>query len=62
MGTTTARRITTDEGSLDQYLREISQYPLINRQDEVNLAQHRSSRAKQNEHSFRRSSPKTGGT
>ena len=39
MGTTTARRITTDEGSLDQYLREISQYPLINRQEEVNLAQ-----------------------
>jgi RNA polymerase primary sigma factor len=34
-----ARRITSDEGSLDQYLREISQYPLITREDEVELAQ-----------------------
>src|ERR671936_278143 len=28
-----------DEGSLDQYLREISQYPLITREEEVTLAQ-----------------------
>ncbi len=34
-----ARRISSDEGSLDQYLREISQYPLITREDEVALAQ-----------------------
>jgi RNA polymerase primary sigma factor len=34
-----ARRISSDEGSLDQYLREISQYPLITRDDEVALAQ-----------------------
>ena len=33
------RRATFDEGSLDQYLREISQYPLITREDEVELAQ-----------------------
>ena len=33
-----ARRTTVDEGSLDQYLREISQYPLITREDEVDLA------------------------
>jgi len=33
-----ARRTTVDEGSLDQYLREISQYPLITREDEVELA------------------------
>src|SRR6267378_3426557 len=35
----TAKRATFDEGSLDQYLREISQYPLITREDEVELAQ-----------------------
>ncbi len=35
----TVRRALVDEGSLDQYLREISQYPLINRDDEVDLAQ-----------------------
>src|ERR1043166_6062345 len=29
----------SDEGSLDQYLREISQYPLITREEEVTLAQ-----------------------
>ena len=29
----------TDEGSLDQYLREISRYPLINQSEEVALAQ-----------------------
>jgi RNA polymerase primary sigma factor len=33
-----ARRTTVDEGSLDQYLREISKYPLITREDEVDLA------------------------
>ena len=27
-----------DEGSLDQYLREISKYPLIPQEEEVNLA------------------------
>jgi RNA polymerase primary sigma factor len=39
MRTSSARRIASDEGSLDQYLREISQYPLINRDEEVRLAQ-----------------------
>jgi RNA polymerase primary sigma factor len=34
----TARKAWVEEGSLDQYLREISQYPLINREEEVNLA------------------------
>src|SRR6185436_1819923 len=29
----------SDEGSLDQYLREISKYPLISQDDEVDLAQ-----------------------
>jgi len=33
------RRGSFDEGSLDQYLREISQYPLITREEEVRLAQ-----------------------
>jgi len=28
----TAKRASFDEGSLDQYLREISQYPLITRE------------------------------
>ncbi|MFQ6047428.1 MAG: RNA polymerase sigma factor RpoD/SigA [Gemmatimonadales bacterium] len=32
------RKTPVDEGSLDQYLREISQYPLISREDEVALA------------------------
>jgi RNA polymerase primary sigma factor len=32
------RKTSVDEGSLDQYLREISQYPLISREDEVTLA------------------------
>jgi len=41
----TARRASYDEGSLDQYLREISQYPLITREEEVTLAQ----RIKQND-------------
>src|SRR5438045_7916206 len=35
----TAKRASFDEGSLDQYLREISQYPLISREEEVTLAQ-----------------------
>ena len=30
---------SNDEGSLDQYLREISRYPLINQEEEVRLAQ-----------------------
>jgi RNA polymerase primary sigma factor len=32
------RKTKVDEGSLDQYLREISRYPLIKREDEVELA------------------------
>jgi len=39
MRMTSARKLTSDEGSLDQYLREISQYPLITREIEVELAQ-----------------------
>ena len=39
MATTSVKRVSTDDGSLDQYLREISQYPLITREDEVFLAQ-----------------------
>lgn len=35
---TPTKRTSVDEGSLDQYLREISQYPLITREDEVDLA------------------------
>ncbi len=34
----TVRKAWVEEGSLDQYLREISCYPLINREEEVNLA------------------------
>ena len=33
------RKTTYDDGSLDQYLRDISQFPLITREDEVRLAQ-----------------------
>ena len=33
------RRSSYEEGSLDQYLRDISIYPLINREEEVRLAQ-----------------------
>src|SRR5207245_7592282 len=35
----TAKRASFDEGSLDQYLRDISAYPLITREEEVRLAQ-----------------------
>ena len=38
MRLSSARKTAYDEGSLDQYLREISQYPLINREEEVRLA------------------------
>src|SRR5512135_2810293 len=34
----TAKRVSFDEGSLDQYLRDISAYPLISREEEVALA------------------------
>src|SRR5687768_9366898 len=39
MASTTKKKISYDEGSLDQYLRDISAYPLINREEEVRLAQ-----------------------
>jgi len=39
MRVNSVKRASFDEGSLDQYLREISQYPLINREEEVRLAQ-----------------------
>jgi len=35
----TSRKSSVDEGSLDQYLRDISVFPLINREREVELAQ-----------------------
>jgi RNA polymerase primary sigma factor len=38
MRLSSARKTAVDEGSLDQYLREISQYPLITREEEVELA------------------------
>jgi RNA polymerase primary sigma factor len=38
MALASVKRIASDDGSLDQYLREISQYPLITREDEVDLA------------------------
>ncbi len=38
MPASTVRKTKVDEGSLDQYLREISRYPLITREDEVELA------------------------
>jgi RNA polymerase primary sigma factor len=38
-GRLTSRKAIADDGSLDQYLRDISQYPLITREDEVRLAQ-----------------------
>jgi len=34
----TARKRKAEDGSLDQYLREISRYPLLKREDEVHLA------------------------
>ncbi len=33
------KKSSYEEGSLDQYLRDISIYPLINREEEVRLAQ-----------------------
>jgi RNA polymerase primary sigma factor len=39
MAVSANRKTTYDEGSLDQYLRDISVYPLINREEEVRLAQ-----------------------
>jgi RNA polymerase primary sigma factor len=39
MGVTTHRKSSYEEGSLDQYLRDISIYPLISRDEEVRLAQ-----------------------
>ncbi|UCD25572.1 MAG: sigma-70 family RNA polymerase sigma factor [Gemmatimonadota bacterium] len=39
MALASVKRVASDDGSLDQYLREISQYPLITREDEVVLAQ-----------------------
>src|SRR5450756_417873 len=38
MKVSTNRKSTVDEGSLDQYLRDISVYPLITREQEVELA------------------------
>ncbi len=39
MAATTQKKPAFEEGSLDQYLRDISAYPLITREDEVSLAQ-----------------------
>jgi RNA polymerase primary sigma factor len=39
MPVTSAKKVGKEEGSLDQYLREISRYPLLKREDEVELAQ-----------------------
>ena len=39
MAVTPHRKSAYDEGSLDQYLRDISIYPLIDRAEEVRLAQ-----------------------
>ena len=38
MKVSTNRKSTVDEGSLDQYLRDISVFPLISREMEVELA------------------------
>ena len=38
MALASVKKVPSDDGSLDQYLREISQYPLITREDEVDLA------------------------
>jgi RNA polymerase primary sigma factor len=40
MPVTSKKKSSLEEGSLDQYLRDISIYPLINREEEVRLAQH----------------------
>ena len=37
-GTGARKRSSLDDGSLDQYLRDISRYPLISREDEADLA------------------------
>jgi RNA polymerase primary sigma factor len=37
-GTTVRKRTSLEDGSLDQYLRDISKYPLISREDEADLA------------------------
>ena len=39
MAVSVNRKSQYDEGSLDQYLRDISVYPLITREEEVTLAQ-----------------------
>jgi RNA polymerase primary sigma factor len=39
MAVTTHKKSSYDEGSLDQYLRDISVYPLIGREEEARLAQ-----------------------
>src|SRR5437764_1608962 len=39
MGVTGNKKSSYEEGSLDQYLRDISAYPLISRDEEVRLAQ-----------------------
>jgi RNA polymerase primary sigma factor len=38
MGFNPGRKSSYDESSLDQYLKEISQYPLLKREDEIDLA------------------------
>ena len=38
MAVTTSKKVAHDEGSLDQYLRDISAYPLITREEETVLA------------------------
>jgi RNA polymerase primary sigma factor len=39
MGVPPHKKASYEEGSLDQYLRDISAYPLINREEEIRLAQ-----------------------
>ena len=39
MAATIKKKSSYEEGSLDQYLRDISAYPLISRDEEVRLAQ-----------------------
>ena len=38
MRASAAKKVGKEEGSLDQYLREISKYALLKREDEVELA------------------------